>query len=98
MAVCLKSALEAMGVADGFLRAAESLASKSWRRGLSPLKRRPRNYVFAVGPWVGGYWSRLDTDWKKACDGGRAVRWPELEAIIGWADPLEVELGRVRDA
>ena len=82
---------------DDFLRQA--------RRGASPVSKilaamddfDPAMYVSAAtskaAPGTGEFWFHVGIEWANGTD---LERWPELEAALGWLDPLEAELLEVK--
>ena len=83
-------------------KAHRDLQSYTWpqlRAGKRDIGSYRRGYVNSVFYWEYqpekyAFWETLDSEWRYA---DVKDRWLELEAAMGWLDPLEAELMEVKD-
>jgi len=82
---------------DEFLDRSQAISSYEWRGGFEPILggQVPYLYITWAIDWssqdLEGYtfWEALDYEWRNCSE---CERWFELEAVMGWLDPMEAEL------
>ena len=101
MVADLKKFLEDKGIdPEDFLERASSAEAIAWRVSLGNMAMPPRADEVIAGrvAYVALALAPEDTDelvqgWKEySREADHVARWPELERILGWLDPLEAEL------
>jgi len=91
-----------------FLKLAKVDDSVGWREALTNVSVSTATFptgadmyiAFALSPRLAGRLSEmagsksgLEWEWRSACEKADGIaRWPELESVLGWLDPLEAEL------
>ena len=97
----LQELLEERGISKKwFLEQAGSLDAGEWRKRRPQGNGDPRHYIDAAIQWKSVpypeafRWADLVVVWLRSAP---HERWPELEAVMGWCDPLEAELLEVKN-